>query len=276
MRLKNIFLEFKWKFAFTLFLVTAEALIALLIPLFIGFAIGGVLKGNHTGAFQLGALGGAIILIGGGRRFFDSRFYAQVFQKYGAQAVQKVSDGFPSVKTARLGMLKEVVEFLENSLPELITNVLGLVGVVIIIAGLNTQVFIGGLVVTFLVFLIYFLTSKRTMHLNAQYNDELERQVDVIATNDATQLDAHLKGIMKWNIKLSDLEMVNFSISWLIMMSFLVTSIILSVQGDVADYGALFALVMYVFQYIENVATLPFFYQSWLRLSEIRERLEKI
>ena len=81
---------------------------------------------------------------------------------------------------------------------------------------------------------------------------------------------------MKWNIKLSDLETINFSIAWIFMMGFLVWSIIISVEGGNVQYGAVFALVMYIFQYIESVVSLPFFYQQWLRLGEISERLRGI
>ena len=78
---------------------------------------------------------------------------------------------------------------------------------------------------------------------------------------------------MKWNIKLSDLEAANFSLSWIVLIMFLAGSIIISVNDGIMQYGMLFSLVMYVFQYIENVINLPFFYQNFLRLQEINERL---
>ena len=46
----------------------------------------------------------------------------------------------------------------------------------------------------------------------------------------------------------------------------------ISVGDGIVQYGALFALIMYVFQYMENVANLPLFYQNWLRLTEIRRK----
>lgn len=276
MKIKNIFIEFKWKFIFNFLLILTESLIDLLFPLFIGFAIDGAIKGDHLGAIQLGGLGLVLILIGGGRRYFDSRFYAQVYRKLGLQILSKMKDAPTSKKTARLGMIEEVVEFMENSLPELVANIIGIVGVVIIIAGLNIQVFLWSLVATFLVFLIYYLTRNKTVRLNSGYNDEIEQQVNTIDTNDEALLDAHLKNLMKWNIKLSDLEVLNFSLSWVVLISFLVTSIILAAGSGEVTYGALFALVMYVFQYIGSVIALPFYYQTWLRLSEIGQRLEEI
>ncbi|WP_299530059.1 ABC transporter six-transmembrane domain-containing protein [Ulvibacterium sp.] len=274
--IRAILLEFKWKLIFIFILILMESAIELLIPLFIGFAIDDALQGSYWGAVQLGILGTLIILIGGGRRFFDSRIYAKVYRRLGNETLLKIEENQSSVKTARLGMINEIVEFLENSFPVLISNSIAMIGVVIILASLNTQVFITGLVATFFVFLIYFLTRKRTTYLNSAYNNEFEKQVNVITTNNKGLLASHLKNMMKWNIKLSDLEVFNFSISWLVLMGFLVLSIVLSVSAGNVAYGALFSLIIYVFQYIESVITLPVFYQNWLRLKEIKWRLENL
>lgn len=274
--IRTVLLQFKWKLVVIFSLVLMESVIELLIPLFIGFAIDDALNGSYIGAIQLGGLGALIILIGGGRRFFDSRIYAKVYRRLGNTTLLKMDKNRSSVKTARLGMINEIVEFLENSLPALISTMIGMIGVVIIIATLNTKVFVAGLVATFFVFLIYFLTRKKTTYLNSAYNDEFEKQVNVITTNDKTVLASHLKNMMKWNIKLSDLEVFNFSMSWLVLMGFLVISVVLSVSTGNVAYGALFSLIIYVFQYIESVITLPVFYQNWLRLQEIKGRLEEL
>ena len=259
---------------FTLFLIFLEAGLAILFPLFIGYAIDGAINGSQYGAIQLGLLGLAALFVGVGRRVFDSRFYALIYQDIGVKAIARIENNRPSVKSARLGMIRELVEFLENALPELINNVIGLTGVIVIIAGLNLNVFYGSIIATVVIFLIYWMTSKKTIRLNKSSNDEYERQVDVITKNDYKALRVHLKSMMKWNIKLSDLEAMNFSVSWIVLITFLMGSIVISVSDGITTYGALFALIMYVFQYMENVINLPLFYQNWLRLKEIKERLD--
>ena len=276
MKVKAIFKKYRIKFGFTLFLILLEAGLAILFPLFIGYAIDSAISGSNYGAIQLGVLGLAALVVGVGRRVFDSRFYAKVYQSIGSSAISKMEDNVSSKKSARLGMIRELVEFLENSLPELISNVIGLIGVIAIIATLNLNVFYGSLIVTIIVFLIYWMTSARTIRLNKSSNDEFEKQVDVIAKNNERELNLHLKEMMKWNIKLSDLEAINFSVSWIVLITFLVASIIISVSDGIVQYGALFSLIMYVFQYMENVINLPLFYQNWLRLQEIKARLEEV
>jgi ABC-type multidrug transport system fused ATPase/permease subunit len=273
MNLKAIIKPYRLKLGFTLCLILLEAALAILFPLFIGYAIDGAIQGSYDGAMQLGLLGLAALVVGVGRRLFDSRLYAKIYQRIGSNAMSGMKDHDPSKKSARLGMVRELIEFLENALPELIASIIGLIGVIGIIATLNLHVFYGSLIVTLIVFLIYWLTSSKTIRLNTSSNDEFEKQVAIISTNDAQALNLHLKEMMKWNIKLSDLEAINFSISWIVLIVFLVASIVISISDGIVKYGALFSLIMYVFQYMENVVNLPFFYQNWLRLREIVERL---
>ena len=273
MNIQQLFLDFKWRFVLMFCLILAEAGLSILFPLFIGWAIDDALKNSYTGALLLGGLGILVLLIGVSRRVLDSRFYAKIFINVGTKTLHANGEQSESVKTARLQMLKEIVEFLENSLPELIQEIIGLVGVIIILAFLHVKILIGGIIALLLVFLVYIISGEKTIFYNQAYNNELEQQVDVIASKNSSSQSAHLKKLMHWNVKLSDLEALNFSFSWLFLMAFLVISIILAVQDGVTQYGALLALVMYVFQLIENVVVLPLYYQHWLRLTEIMQRI---
>lgn len=275
MNFKSLWIQYKYRFLLTIGLILLEATILILFPLFIGNAIDGAIHNESSGAIQLGVLGFSLLIVGAGRRMFDSRFYAKVYQNMGVDAIGRLKDKEASIKTARLGMIKELIEFLENSLPEFINNTIGLVGVIAILATLNLNVFYGSLAVSIIIFFIYGLGSKKTMQYNERTNNELERQVDVVSQNLENELSMHLKEMMKWNIKLSDLEVVNFSFSWMVAVAFLVVSIIISVGDGIVQFGALFALVMYVFQYIENIINLPLFYQNLLRLKEIFFRLKR-
>lgn len=276
MKIRDILSPYKWKFCFTLSLILLEAALDVLFPLAIGLAIDGAVTGEYRGTMLLVLLGLASLLIGAGRRFFDSRFYAAVYRKLGGEIIAKIKPNATSLKTARLGMIGEGVEFLENILPALIHASIGLIGIMIMIAALNLSVFWGCVVATLLVFLLYYLTRNKTIFFNEQYNNELERQVDIINQNDKGQLTQHLQRVMKWNIKLSDLEMVNFSVSWFVLLAFLVGAIVIATSSAVVEYGILFSLIMYVFQYMESVIALPHFYQNWLRLAEIKGRLEEL
>ena len=272
--LKPLINENRRSLGLTALLLLIEALLALLFPLAIGIAIDGAINENHGGIFKLGLLGFATLLIGAFRRMYDTRVYARIFQEISPGILSRVKDPDPSRKSARLGMIRELVEFLENSLPELMNATIGLAGVLVILATLNQTVFQASLVVAVLIMLIYWKSSNKTVRLNKEQNDELEKQVGILSENNEPILRAHLQKMMKWNIKLSDLEVVNFSFSWLVLLVFLAGTIHISIQSGVTQYGLIFSLVMYVFQFIESLISLPLYYQGWLRLKEIIMRME--
>ena len=274
MDFSKIFKKYRWNFGLIFSLIFIESVLSILFPLFIGIAIDQALEGSNIGLFQLGALGIGAIFIGVGRRIYDSRFYARVYQKVGSGILTDIQDDLSSVKSASLTMIQELIEFFEHSLPQLLACLIGLVGVITIIATMNIFLFFGSILSAIVVFLIFWFSSARTILFNKSFNDELERQVDVISENESTSLNAHLKELMKWNIKLSDLEATNMFFAWLILIAFLVASIKISISYSIIQYGALLSLIMYVFQYVEYLISLPHYYQSWLRLKEILGRTQ--
>ena len=117
--------------------------------------------------------------------------------------------------------------------------------------------------------------------MNKGQNDELEKQVEIIAqqadppsngNRDSNRLEKHLKTLMGWNIKLSDLETLNFSMTWIVLAGVLIYSVV-AVASSGASPGRVVSAVMYVFGFIESVMTFPLYYQQVIRLNEIAGRL---
>ena len=264
--------RFAGRLALTMSLVVLEAVGWILFPLFIGRAIDSVLAASTRGLYEFGALAIATMLIAIVRRLVDSRAYARIYVSLGEEMVGADEESDTSTRTARLGMLREVVEFFENSLPALVNSVLGLAGTVLILWLLNVPVFLGCLVVAVATVTLYALTGRLTTRYNEGFNDQYERQVDAVHSGDPRRLREHLRAMMRWNIRLSDLEAANFGVNWVFMTGLLVFAVAAAAEQTV-EYGAVFAIVMYVFQFVESMLGIPLHYQQWLRLREISSRL---
>ncbi len=273
--LKSIFMRFKWRISLTLSLVVIETLLALLYPLFIGWAINDLLNNSFSGIYWLVGLGITSVLMGSARRFYDTRIYARIYQTITPEMVVNEKARKQSISTiaARSRLLTELVEFFENALPEVITSIIGLVGVLIIISTLNIKVFFVCLALLGLVALIYLMIGNRNYRLNAGYNTELENQVEAIKHPDSKQVQAHYRRLMRWNIQLSDLETVTYFIIWIGVVALFVYTPIVAIDGGITDYGLIIALLMYVFDYIEKISTLPLYVQQVIRLKEITNRI---
>ncbi|MCP5094373.1 MAG: hypothetical protein GY943_02340 [Chloroflexi bacterium] len=273
----GLFRRFKKKISLTFFLVVAESILDLLFPLFIGFAINSLLEQSYTGVIALALLGFFALIVGSGRRFYDTRAYASIYTTLSTEMVTREQKKENSISTisARASLLTEFVEFLENSMPMIVTSLFGLVGILAILFSLNLAVFAASTALLGLMILVYLLSGKWNFRYNKNYNDTLENQVDALSTQDMDVISSHFKTVMRWNIKLSDLETVNYTVIWLGIIGLLVYAPIAVIDSGLANYGLVFSILMYVFQYIESVVTLPYFIQQIIRLQEISGRLNK-
>jgi len=263
---------FRRQLAFTMTLVLVEAVGWMLFPLIIGRAIDDVLEGTRRGLWELAGLGTATVGIYVARRVCDSRAYAKVYVRLSEELVARQAAVTVSAKTARLGMLREVVEFFENSLPTLVNSVFGIAGTALILWTLNLSIFLGCISVGMVAAVLYGFTGKFTTRCNEAFNNEYEKRVEAVESGVPRRVGRHVRRMMRWNIKLSDLEAANFGVVWVFMVALLVFSVNAAVENT-DEYGKVFAIVMYVFQFMESVAMLPLYYQEWLRLREITGRL---
>ena len=273
--LRTLLKRFRGKVSLTLFLVILEAVTNLLFPLFMGYAINDLLDKNYNGLIGLAILGFMSLLISSIRRLYDTRAYAGIYTTLVTELVTKEQHRSSSVSkiSARTSLFTELVEFLENSFPAIINSLIAVVGTLVIIFWLNRSIFVACLLASAIIFVLYGLGGRHNLKLNRGYNDTLERQVDVLATADQPQIGAHFKEVMRWNIKLSDFETFNFSLTWIILISLLLYAIVAAVSSGLTAYGTIFSLVVYVFEYISSVVELPLYFQQAIRLKEISARL---
>ncbi|MCG8615396.1 MAG: ABC transporter six-transmembrane domain-containing protein [Desulfobacterales bacterium] len=258
----------------TWILVIFEGIILIALPLVIGRAVDDLMAGSYRGLIELGGLCLSLLVVGAGRRFYDTRIYAGIYRKVGREMVGREIDRDTTVSkvSARLTLFGEFVDFLEDALPDLFNHMIGLCGTLGIILVLDIRIFCLCLTGIGLTVLIYWCSRSRMLGLNKGQNNCYEHQVDVLSSRDRGKLATHLKKLMTWNIRLSDLETVNFSATWIVLSVVLLTAILLLAAPGTTT-GQMLTMIMYVFGFIESVLTFPLYYQQMVRLREIAGRL---
>jgi hypothetical protein len=254
----------------SLLLVIAEAAGQVALPFVIGRALDEYLAGSNRDLILLAALGLGTMLLATIRRLHDVRLYAMLYQRAGKAAVEQESDLSP--RTARLNLLREVVDFAEHSMPELIASVVGFIGTLLFLFRLSRSVFVAALLMAAVIMVIYALSTRRTMTFNRGYNDEYERQVDVLRQDDRSLTRHHIGLLNAWTIKLSDVDAINYALSLTLMIALQVFAIVTSARQGV-DVGSLMSIVLYVFEFSATASLLPFSWQEYLRLRDILHRL---
>ena len=273
--LKTLLSRFWKKALVTWVLVILEGLGLLLMPLVIGWSVDDLIKGQMHGIIPLAGLCLVLLAIGAGRRFYDTRIYSGIFRKVSSELVTrgKLCETSVSKISARTNLFTEFIKFLEHSIPDLFNHFIGLVGALAIIFFINIQVFWTCLAGAAVISIIYALSQNKIHRLNMGQNNEFEKQVDIIASQDSTGVKTHFKNLMVWTIRLSDLETINFSLTWLILTAVLIASILVAATLAETSFGQVVSIIMYVFGFIESVMTFPLHYQQIIRLQEIGTRL---
>jgi len=275
--LKTLVVRFKWPILLTNLLVFLESILGVLIPLFIGLAINDLLDQSFRGVIYLIVVGVSSVGVGSIRRFHDTRAYSRMFQILAPEMVEKEQEKDSSVSkiTARTGLLAEIVEFLEWSVPAVVGAAVYLIATLVIIAGLNLNVFFASLLVLLLTFIVYVTTGKINFRLNENYNDQLEKEVNALESRDHGVTRNYYRTLMKWNIKLADLGTFNYLIVMLGTTALLVYTPIAVIKAGVEYYGLVFSAVLYVFEFIAALIELPDNIEQVIRLNEISSRLSE-
>lgn len=274
---KEIFFRFKWKISLTIFLVIIESILGIFYPLLIGVAINDLLDKSHQGLYWLALLGASSLIIGSLRRLYDTRAYASIYLKTVTEMVSTEHKKKRSISSisARSNLMTEFIEFLENSMPALVESVIAIVGISIVIATLNLNVFFACIALLLLVALTYLFTGRKNYALNKGYNDELEKQVSTITSRSKLAGHKHFRSLMSWNIALSDLETINYFIIWCGVIALFIFTPLTVISDGALTYGLVFSILMYVFDYIEKLVLMPLHVQQAIRLHEISQRLAK-
>jgi len=200
-----------------------------------------------------------------------------MFQILAPEMVEKEQEKDSSVSkiTARTGLLAEIVEFLEWSVPAVVGAAVYLIATLVIIAGLNLNVFFASLLVLLLTFIVYVTTGKINFRLNENYNDQLEKEVNALESRDHGVTRNYYRTLMQWNIKLADLGTFNYLIVMLGTTALLVYTPIAVIKGGIEYYGLVFSAVLYVFEFIAALIELPDNIEQVIRLNEISSRLSE-
>lgn len=264
---------FRGRVSLTWGMILAETALMALIPLFIGFAIDGLLAGNMLELWQLAGLMAALIAIAVIRRVYDTRVYGTIRVELGRAQAARSKDLAISALNARLGMGRELVDFLEETLPQaMAAGVQVLISVVILYAFSPVLALAGG-VAAFAMAAIYALFHRRFYRLNGALNQQTERQVSILGKREATPTLSHLMRLRRLEVRLSDTEAVLYGAIFIVLLGLILFNLWFATTELSSTVGSIFSIVSYSWEFVESALALPITLQTWSRLSEITRRL---
>ncbi len=265
---------FRWRVGLTWFLILAETALTVLIPLFVGFAIDGLLSEDFEPFVQLGALMVALTMISVIRRIYDTRVYGMIRVELGKALAARFSNLPISSLNARIGMGRELADFLEEILPSAIAGVVQFVVSAILLFYFSPVLALSACGVLVGMISVYALFHSTFWQWNRALNEQMEHQVSVLEQRRDRPVFVHLSKLRRFEVKLSDTEAVLYGVIFILLIGLLLFNLWFATQNLDATPGMIFSIISYSWEFAEAALALPVTLQSWSRLSEITTRLQ--
>ena len=265
-------------FTYTLFAV--ETVGMLLRPFFLGMAVDDLLEGNYQGLVFL-VLAHLVWLVAGTiRHRFDTRTYTHIYNSLMFEIVQRIKVAENVSKVSSFSTLaREMVDVLEFDAVYVLEAAFNILGSLVLLFYYDRPVVLICILVTLPVTWMARKYGKKMFELNRKKNDELEKQVDVIATGDTALIKEHYAHLRKWQVKISDREALNFGWMELMVLIVLVGSLLMSTNRHWEEgfyAGDVIGIYSYVLKFVSGLDTIPYTIQRWASLKDISRRMAAI
>lgn len=273
LNLQSIYRSYSTSLAVTWGLVLLENILLALIPLFMGLSIDSLLAGNGQDLAILGGVMLLLTLVAVGRRIYDTRIYGTIRVDLGLALNQRQGTQPVSVCNARLDMGRELVDFLEQEVPALLTGVIQIVVSLLVLASFGWSLALSAVLLCLFMLLLYRYCHPYFLTFNRALNSQAERQVALLATRRPVSLRRHLRLLRGWEVKLSDTEAILYGGIFVGITGFILINLWLATTNGSRSAGQIFTIVSYSWEYVEAALVLPVTLQSLSRLEEVTHRI---
>lgn len=255
--------------------VVLENLLLALVPLLVGLTIDGLLAGELR---NLGVMVAVLLVLGGvavARRLYDTRVFGAIRLHLGTELQRRAPTLQVTKRTVRIDLSRELVDFLEVQVPDLIMAVVQITVSLAVLTWFDMRLGLACLLVIAGMLVVYACFHRSFFHINGLLNDQKERQIEVLAAGGRLGVFRHLKALRSHEIAISDKEALLYGSIFLLQVAFVAFN--LYQGGRIAEItaGQFFSIAAYSWDYVEAALLLPLALQSWSRLSEICGRLNR-
>jgi ABC-type multidrug transport system fused ATPase/permease subunit len=272
----RILRQFRSRITLTYVLTLVEDLLELSYPWATGVAINGLLE--HDWRMTIPIVGAWVLRSATGlaRQMYDTRVYGTIYNAIVEDTIlrQRKSGVSATSVAARSAMSREFVTFFEKDVAVLVTSLIGIVGSVAILLWYDLA--IGALTASILfpVLLVNRIYMRHSRRYNEGLNNQLETEVQAIEKADPQVLRTHFEQVRCWRVRLSDAEAYNWAFIEILSVVVFVIILFRAAYLPETDAGDIFAILVYVWRFMENIDNVPQIVQQLVRLQDIRKRIE--
>ncbi len=256
-------------------LTLGENLCTLAYPALTGWAVDGLLRHDYAGLAALIAVWLVHLVIAFVRQRYDTRVFMGLYAHLAVHTVaaQKRRGHNTSVVSARVEMIRDIVTFFETDVPAMMHQVVAVVGSLVMLFTYDVDAGWVAMTVLLPMGLVNAWYWRRAVRLHAGLNDQVEHEVDDIASGRILRLRRHFGRVRRWRVRMSDSESWTWAVTELATIVALVVILVDFTQSPSFSTGAIYAVLAYVYDYLDGLDHAPTLVNNLARLKDVRARL---
>lgn len=261
--------------ALTYGLTLVENACQLAYPALTGLAVDGLLKRDYRHLVALVVVWLVHLVISFGRQRYDTRVFMGLNARIASHMIeQQHGKGHgTSAVSARVEMVRDIVGFFEKEVPDMFRHAVTVVGSLAMLFTYDMDAGFIALLVLLPMSLVNAWYWRKALRLNRGINNQMEREVDDIESMRPLRIRRHFWMLRRWRVKLSDAESWTWALTELCTVAALVVILIDFTQSPSFTAGAIYAVLAYVYDYLESLNHAPTLVNNLARLKDVRARL---
>ncbi|MEN4946398.1 ABC transporter six-transmembrane domain-containing protein [Pseudomonas proteolytica] len=274
--LKSIARAYPSKLFATLSLVALENALLLAYPLFAGFAVDSIIRGDAACALLYACVVLGFWVIGAARRALDTRTFTRIYADLAVPVIlnQRAQCHSTSKAAARVVLARDFVDFFEKHVPTIATALVSIVGAAGMLLVIEPWIGLACILALLLCITLMPGFARRNQRLHERLNNRLEKEVGLVETVGAHTLHRHYRVLSRLRIWLSDREALAFlSIGILAALLFVVAITQLSLAPTVKA-GHIYAVMTYLWTFVSCLDEAPSIIDQLARLKDIGKRVD--
>jgi ABC-type multidrug transport system fused ATPase/permease subunit len=274
--LKAIAKAYPGKLFGTLSLVALENALLLAYPLFAGFAVDSIIRGDVGSAVWYAAVVLGFWVVGAARRAVDTRTFTRIYADLAVPVIlnQRLQRHSTSRAAARVVLARDFVDFFEKHVPTIATALVSVVGAAGMLLVIEPWVGLACLLALLLCVTLMPGFARRNQRLHERLNNRLEKEIGLVEKVGANTLRRHYHVLSRLRIGLSDREALAFlSIGLLAALLFVVAISQLALAPEVKA-GHIYAVMTYLWTFVSCLDEAPSTIDQLARLKDIGKRVD--
>lgn len=256
-------------------LTLLENVCTLAYPALTGRAVDDLVEREFTGLVLLVAVWLVHLVLAFVRQRVDTRVFMGIYADVASHIVgtQQAQGQGTSKVSARVEMVRDVVGFFEKEVPAMFHNVVAVAGSLAMLFTYDVDAGFIAMAVLLPMFAINAWYWRRATRLARAINNQVEREVDDIESGSPFRVMRHFRLMRRWRVRLSDAESWTWGVTELATIAALVLILVDFTQSPAFTAGAIYAVLAYVYDYLEGLNQVPTVVNSLARLRDVRSRL---